>query len=113
MLADVRFGSSPDILQRSMDVCSTPRKRTSFGTAVMSVPCQFRTKCIAAKRLVDQLVRAVEQLWRHLEAERFCGLEVDDQLVFCRLLNWQIRRASSLENLIDVGRCAAISLNVN
>src|SRR5215469_11253647 len=53
----------------------------------------------------NQLIGAVEQLRRDGQTKRFCGLQVDDQLEFCRLLNWQIRRTSAPKNLINVGRC--------
>jgi len=41
-------------------------------------------------RLFDHLVGAREQRWRHFEAERFRGLEVDHKLVLCRLLDWYV-----------------------
>src|SRR6516225_589431 len=53
----------------------------------------------------NQLIGAVEQLRRDGQTKRFCGLQVDDQLEFCRLLNWQIRRTSAPKNFIDVRRC--------
>ena len=37
-----------------------------------------------------------------VEAERLCGLEVDQQLVFGRCLNRQIGRLLALEDAIDV-----------
>jgi hypothetical protein len=46
-------------------------------------------------RLLDHLVGDGEQRWRHVEAERICGLQVDDQLEFSRLLDW--KRSSPFE----------------
>jgi len=42
-LTNVRFGSKPDILAAFNGCLLYPRKRTSFGTAVMSVPCHKQT----------------------------------------------------------------------
>jgi hypothetical protein len=38
--------------------------------------------------LFDHLVRAHKQRWRHCEAERIRGLEINDQLDFGGLLDW-------------------------
>src|SRR5262249_7266806 len=50
----------------------------------------------------DYLVGAREQWWRHFEAERFSGLEIDHQLVFGRCLHRQIGGFLALEDAIDV-----------
>jgi hypothetical protein len=34
-------------------------------------------------------------------AERSCGLEIDDELEFCRLLHWPIRRLCPFEDFVD------------
>ena len=44
---------------------------------------------------------------RHVEAERLGGLEVDHQLEFGRLLDWQIGRLGTLQNLINQKRTLA------
>ena len=48
--------------------------------------------------LFNHLVGTHEQRHRHVEAERFGGLEVDDQLELRRLLDWQIGGLLALEN---------------
>jgi hypothetical protein len=55
-----------------------PQKRTLISTAVMSALCQKRTLRSAARTsLFDHLVGAGTHRWRHGEAERFSGLEID------------------------------------
>ena len=41
----------------------------------------------AAPALLDHLVGASEHVWRHFEAKRLGGFQVDYQLVFCRCLH--------------------------
>jgi hypothetical protein len=52
--------------------------------------------------LFDHLVSDAEQPRREGEAERLCGLEVDDQLVLGWLLNRQIGWLGALEDAVDV-----------
>lgn len=64
------------------------RKAATFGHPPFHPP---NTKSGAAKSLNDR-VGEREQLVRHGEAERFRGLEIDDQLELCRLHDGQIGR---------------------
>ena len=48
--------------------------------------------------LFDYLVGAGERRRRHTEAQRFVGLEVDEQLDLCRPLDWQVSCLLAFEN---------------
>jgi hypothetical protein len=60
--------------------------RTSNGPALLQRP------------LFDHLVGAQQQGCGHVEAERFGGLEIDDQLDFRDLLHRQVGRLLALED---------------
>jgi hypothetical protein len=47
---------------------------------------------------IDYLISDGEQLWRKLDAKRTGGLEIDDKLIFCRLLHRQLGRLLAFEN---------------
>ena len=51
---------------------------------------------------LDHLVGAREQRGRYFEADRFSGLEIDDQLVLGGRLHRQIARLLTLEDAVDV-----------
>jgi hypothetical protein len=55
----------------------------------------------------DYLVSNDEQVVRNFETERLCGLKVECQLEFCRLLDRQIARPVSFQDAIDIGSRAA------
>ena len=56
--------------------------------------------------LLDNLVGVSDKRWRHVEAERLSGPQVDHQLVFGRLLDRQLCRFRALEDAIHIG-CSA------
>src|SRR5262252_7271600 len=80
----------------------------------MSALCQKRTHAVqqgAAKTapLFDHLVGACEQHWRHVKAERFCGLEIDHQLHLRGLHYWQVRWFLALENPAGISSSLAMA----
>jgi hypothetical protein len=71
------------------------------GTATI-----FRQPSILSEQLpallLDHLVGAQQQRRRDREAERLGGFEIDDELELGRLLDGEIRRSRTLEDLVDV-----------
>src|SRR6266498_4659684 len=61
--------------------------------------------------LFDYLVGATEEREREGEAEGFGCLEVDEQLEFRDLLDWQISRLVSLEYASGIDACLAMRLH--
>ena len=56
-------------------------------------------------QLFDYFVSGCEQgLWNG-QAEQFGGLEIDDQLEFCRLLDRMIGWLGSSQNAVNLRRC--------
>jgi hypothetical protein len=51
-----------------------------------------------------QLVGALLELKRNVESERFGGLEINYELVFCRLLEWQIAGFFAAQDAVDITR---------
>src|ERR1700746_2695024 len=88
-----------------------PRESTQSGRSIDGrfVPTPDLSRCSNVPEqscgLLDHLVRAFEQQWRHGEAERFSCLEIDAEVETRRLLEWQVRRLGSLKNAINqIGR---------
>ena len=58
--------------------------------------------------LLDDLVSAGEDRWRHGQAECLCGVKIDDQFEIGRLLDRQIGRLVALQDPSGVGAHDAI-----
>ena len=58
--------------------------------------------------LFDHLVGAGEKGGRYREAECRRCLQIDNQFVFVRLLDWQITGLLAFQNAIGIGGCARI-----
>src|SRR5215208_2009692 len=50
----------------------------------------------------DHLVGAQQKQLRDRQPDCLCGLEVDDHLEFCRLLDWQIRGLFASQDTINI-----------
>jgi hypothetical protein len=64
----------------------------------MSVSCQTRKSPGSFNHLVGEQLKGVG----HREAEGRGGLEINDEFVFERELNWQIARICASQNLVHV-----------
>ena len=62
--------------------------------------------------LFDHLVGSREQLRGHGEAERLCGLEIDNEFVLGRRLHWKIIRLLAFEDTIDIAGRAPVLVDV-
>jgi hypothetical protein len=79
-------------------------------TPIADIPERWRRFRVVPEatsaRLFDHLVDAGEQRRRHGQAKRLRGLEIDDQIEFGRLLDWNILRPCATQYPVNV-RCGA------
>src|ERR1700730_3192550 len=71
---------------------------------MVSLPCRYASPLSYPSSIesFDHLVGTREQRWRHLDAERLGGLEVDHQFVLGRRLHRKVGGLLALENAVDV-----------
>src|SRR5262245_24871 len=80
-----------------------PQKRTCAAQLEMSALGQKRTHAAQQKRsLFYNFVNAGKERWWHCEAKRLRGPEVDHQLDFRCLPDWQVRWPLALEDAAGV-----------
>src|SRR6266498_3207039 len=89
------------------------RKRRPRRSRVTSACCSMNQSFgfkPSPRRSLYHLVRAHQGRLGNAQAERSCGLEVDDQIHLGRLLDWNDRRIDPFQNLVDVMRAAPVIL---
>src|SRR5262245_7075804 len=110
------LGQKPDIAARYVMSALPPKSGHVRWHLGMSVSGQKRTHA-PQQQLFDHLVRLREYRWRNGQAERFRSLEIDNQLEFDRLLDWQFTGQLTFEDpprvttgeAIDIGDARSIT----
>src|SRR5262249_10611707 len=82
------------------------RKRKCAVQTRMSAKCQNRTLSAS----LDYLIGASDERIRNVETERPRGLEIDAQLDFPTLLDWQFAGLFTFKNSSDVDACRVIAV---
>jgi hypothetical protein len=84
---DFRCGSKTVLAALNVDVRSTPNQRTSPTDSVGPFRATTGLMQRGKRPLFDHPVGHRKQGWRNFDRERFCSVEVDNQLEFCWLLD--------------------------
>ena len=83
-------------MRRTRSVCCA---RAASGHAAAAPPSSVMNS--RRSHSITSSARA-SSVGGHVEAEHLGGLEVDHQLEFGRLLDWQIGRLLAIQNAVDV-----------
>ena len=100
--ADVRFGSLSAATGRTLDVRFTPESCRGCRRPARQLRAKSELTQRSKRSLFNQLVGAGEKRVRHLEAQRFGGREIDDELELGWLLDREIAGLRTTQNLVDV-----------
>ena len=95
MLADVRCGSKALFSARQKHVRFAPGSDPHSDMIDFGFVPLATKDAAATDRLFDHFVGADKQCRGHCKAERFCRLEVNYQLEFCRSLCGKIGRTAA------------------
>src|SRR5262249_4814013 len=121
--SDVRFGSKADICGATSHVRFTPNcdRKSGYLRFVMSSLPPRADMCSAlahvcfgpkadscAASLVNQLVGAFEHCRWDSQTELFGSLQVDNELEFGGLLDWNIARLRTLKNHTHIVGCTSL-----
>jgi hypothetical protein len=80
----VRFGSTTALIALKRDFRSILRADVRGARwHVANAPISE-----VGRLLFDHLVRTCKQCWRYVYIKHLCGIDIDDELEFRRLLNW-------------------------
>src|SRR6476620_8242370 len=94
--SNVRFGSKVDMTTSNLDVRFTPESGHCSGEQT----CLLRSRS-GHNDLLDHLVRAGEKRWRNGQADRLRGGQIDCKIELGRLLDGEVTRFCSAQNLVD------------
>src|SRR5262249_42697878 len=95
--------SSPAPVANRITATESPTKKACNGLLQQNLPISD-IRSAAKLVLLNDLVGAHKQRWRHIESERFCGLEVEDRLVLGRCLHRKVGGLGATQNTVDIGR---------
>src|SRR5713101_1878819 len=117
MLADVAFGSWAEKLTTSISCPQHLSNRTSPAPSDSTASCHKRTHApqqttyTDCNDLLDHLVGDGEHSGWNIEAEHFCGLEIDYQFELGRQHHRQVRRLLAVEYSSDIDAGLAIGVD--